>query len=382
MASVLFKHMYKRYPGGVTAVSDFNLEIKDKEFIILVGPSGCGKSTTLRMIAGLEEITEGELFIGDKRVNDVAPKDRDIAMVFQNYALYPHMTVFDNMAFGLKLRKVRKEEIKKRVEEAAKILDIAHLLDRKPKALSGGQKQRVALGRAIVREPRVFLLDEPLSNLDAKLRAAMRTELTKLHIKLKTTFIYVTHDQVEAMTMATRIVVMKDGVIQQVDTPQNLYDLPCNMFVAGFIGTPQMNFVNCKLERRDDGVYMMFGRNELKLPDDKAAQEELQEYIGKPGKPGKEVIAGLRPELLHDEPVYKEKFKDTILKANVEFTELMGAEIYLYLNFGNDEEDEPINMISRVSSQSQAKAEDNIEIAFDTTRIHFFDKETERIICH
>ena len=382
MASVLFKHMYKRYPGGVTAVSDFNLEIKDKEFIILVGPSGCGKSTTLRMIAGLEEITEGELFIGDKRVNDVAPKDRDIAMVFQNYALYPHMTVFDNMAFGLKLRKVRKEEIKKRVEEAAKILDIAHLLDRKPKALSGGQKQRVALGRAIVREPRVFLLDEPLSNLDAKLRAAMRTELTKLHIKLKTTFIYVTHDQVEAMTMATRIVVMKDGVIQQVDTPQNLYDLPCNMFVAGFIGTPQMNFVNCLLERRDDGVYMLFGKNELKLPKDKADQEELQEYIGKPGKPGKQVIAGLRPELLHDEPVYKEKFKDTILKANVEFTELMGAEIYLYLNFGNDEEDEPINMISRVSSQSQAKAEDTVEIAFDTTRIHFFDKETERVICH
>ena len=382
MASVLFKHMYKRYPGGVTAVSDFNLEIKDKEFIILVGPSGCGKSTTLRMIAGLEEITEGELFIGDKRVNDVAPKDRDIAMVFQNYALYPHMTVFDNMAFGLKLRKVRKEEIKKRVEEAAKILDIAHLLDRKPKALSGGQKQRVALGRAIVREPRVFLLDEPLSNLDAKLRAAMRTELTKLHIKLKTTFIYVTHDQVEAMTMATRIVVMKDGVIQQVDTPQNLYDLPCNMFVAGFIGTPQMNFVNCQLERRDDGVYMLFGKNELKLPKDKADQEELQEYIGKPGKPGKQVIAGLRPELLHDEPVYKEKFKDTILKANVEFTELMGAEIYLYLNFGNDEEDEPINMISRVSSQSQAKAEDTVEIAFDTTRIHFFDKETERVICH
>lgn len=218
MAGVLLKHIYKRYPGGVTAVSDFCLEIKDKEFIILVGPSGCGKSTTLRMIAGLEEISDGELFIENKRMNDVAPKDRDIAMVFQNYALYPHMTVFDNMAFGLKLRKVRKEEIKRRVEEAAKILDIEHLLDRRPKALSGGQKQRVALGRAIVREPRVFLLDEPLSNLDAKLRASMRSELTKLHQRLKTTFIYVTHDQVEAMTMATRIVVMKDGVIQQVDT--------------------------------------------------------------------------------------------------------------------------------------------------------------------
>ncbi|MBR6796466.1 MAG: ATP-binding cassette domain-containing protein, partial [Clostridia bacterium] len=233
MAGLLLKHITKRYQGGVTAVHDFNLEIKDKEFIILVGPSGCGKSTTLRMIAGLEEITEGELFIGDRLVNDVAPKDRDIAMVFQNYALYPHMTVFENMAFGLKLRKVRKEEIKRRVEEAARILDIEAYLDRRPKALSGGQKQRVALGRAIVREPKVFLLDEPLSNLDAKLRAAMRTELTKLHQKLQTTFVYVTHDQVEAMTMATRIVVMKDGLIQQVDTPQNLYDSPVNVFVAG-----------------------------------------------------------------------------------------------------------------------------------------------------
>ena len=244
MASLSFKHIYKKYPGGVTAVSDFCLEIKDKEFLILVGPSGCGKTTTLRMIAGLEEISDGELFIGDRLVNDVAPKDRDIAMVFQNYALYPHMTVFDNMAFGLKLRKTPKEEIKRRVEEAARILDITHLLDRRPKALSGGQKQRVALGRAIVRNPQVFLLDEPLSNLDAKLRASMRTELTKIHQRVGTTFVYVTHDQVEAMTMATRIVVMKDGLIQQVDTPQNLYDKPVNLFVAGFIGTPQMNFLN------------------------------------------------------------------------------------------------------------------------------------------
>ena len=244
MASVSLKGIYKKYPGGVIAVSDFNLDIKDKEFIILVGPSGCGKSTTLRMIAGLEEITEGELYIGDKMVNDVAPKDRDIAMVFQNYALYPHMTVFDNMAFGLKLRKTPKDEIKRRVEEAARILDIAHLLDRKPKALSGGQRQRVALGRAIVREPKVFLLDEPLSNLDAKLRAQMRTELSKLHAKLGTTFIYVTHDQTEAMTMGDRIVVMKDGFIQQVDSPQVLYTTPCNMFVAGFIGSPHMNFID------------------------------------------------------------------------------------------------------------------------------------------
>ena len=231
MAGLSLRHIYKKYPGGVVAVSDFNLEIKDKEFLIFVGPSGCGKSTTLRMIAGLEEISEGELYIGDRYVNDVAPKDRDIAMVFQNYALYPHMTVFDNMAFGLKLRKVPKEEIKRRVEEAARILDISHLLERRPKALSGGQKQRVALGRAIVRNPKVFLLDEPLSNLDAKLRASMRTELTKLHKKVETTFIYVTHDQVEAMTMASRIVVMRDGLIQQVDTPQNLYDRPCNLFV-------------------------------------------------------------------------------------------------------------------------------------------------------
>ena len=229
MASLSFKHLYKKYPGNVTAVSDFTLEVRDKEFLTLLGPSGCGKTTTLRMVAGLEEITEGELFIGDKLVNDIAPKDRDIAMVFQNYALYPHMTVFDNMAFGLKLRKTPKEEIKRRVEEAARILDITHLLDRRPKALSGGQKQRVALGRAIVREPKVFLLDEPLSNLDAKLRAQMRTELTKIHKRLQTTFIYVTHDQVEAMTMATRIVVMKDGLIQQVDTPQNLYDYPTNL---------------------------------------------------------------------------------------------------------------------------------------------------------
>ena len=266
MASLSLKHIYKKYPGGVTAVSDFSLEIKDKEFLILVGPSGCGKSTTLRMIAGLEEITEGELFIGDRLVNDIAPKDRDIAMVFQSYALYPHMTVFENMAFGLKLRKTPKEEIKRRVEEAARILDITHLLDRRPKALSGGQKQRVALGRAIVREPKVFLLDEPLSNLDAKLRAAMRTEITKIHKKIGTTFVYVTHDQVEAMTMATRIVVMKDGIIQQVDTPQNLYDMPVNIFVAGFIGTPQMNFINCTLVKKGDDMFVNFGNVSLSSP--------------------------------------------------------------------------------------------------------------------
>ena len=328
MASLSLRHIYKKYPGGVTAVSDFNLEIKDKEFLIFVGPSGCGKSTTLRMIAGLEEITEGELFIDDRLVNDVAPKDRDIAMVFQNYALYPHMTVFENMAFGLKLRKTPKEEIKRRVEEAARILDIAHLLDRKPKALSGGQKQRVALGRAIVRYPKVFLLDEPLSNLDAKLRAQMRTELTKIHKKVGTTFIYVTHDQVEAMTMASRIVVMKDGIIQQVDTPQNLYDSPCNVFVAGFIGTPQMNFINGTLQKKGDDVFFNFGENSVKLPAEKASNPAIDDYIGK------EVIAGLRPECVHDEPMYLSSLSESVIDTNVEVTELMGAEIYLYLITG------------------------------------------------
>ena len=370
MASVLFKHIYKRYPGGVTAVSDFCLEIKDKEFIVLVGPSGCGKSTTLRMIAGLEEITEGELFIDNKRVNDVAPKDRDIAMVFQNYALYPHMTVFDNMSFGLKLRKVRKEEIKRRVEEAARILDISHLLDRRPKALSGGQKQRVALGRAIVREPKVFLLDEPLSNLDAKLRASMRSELTKLHQRLKTTFIYVTPDQVEAMTMATRIVVMKDGVIQQVDTPQNLYDSPCNIFVAGFIGTPQMNFISGTLTKEGTDVYFNFEDKKIKLPVEKASNPALAEYIGK------EVVCGLRPECIHDSAPQVSAYADSAVEAHVDVTELMGAEIYLYLVIGETQ------LTARVSSRSTVRAGQDITIAFDMSRIHIFDKDTEKCILH
>ncbi len=376
MASVSLKHIFKRYPGGVTAVNDFCLEIKDKEFIILVGPSGCGKSTTLRMIAGLEEITEGELYIGDRIVNDVAPKDRDIAMVFQNYALYPHMTVFENMAFGLKLRKTPKDEIKRRVEEAGRVLDISHLLDRRPKALSGGQRQRVALGRAIVREPKVFLLDEPLSNLDAKLRAAMRTELTKLHKRLGTTFIYVTHDQTEAMTMASRIVVMKDGLIQQVDTPQNLYDLPCNVFVAGFIGTPQMNFINAKLtqEKGSSDVYVEFAGSKFKLPAEKAENEVLLEYVGK------EVIMGIRPESIHDEPMYLSTLSDWTADAAVDVTELMGAEIYLYLAMGT--EDDGTNLIARVSSRSQAKSGDTVKVAFDITHAHFFDKETEKCIAH
>ena len=375
MASLSLRHIYKKYPGGVTAVSDFNLEVKDKEFLVLVGPSGCGKTTTLRMIAGLEEITEGELFIGDRLVNDVAPKDREIAMVFQNYALYPHMSVFENMSFGLKLNKVPKEKIKRLVEEAARILDITHLLDRKPKALSGGQKQRVALGRAIVREPKVFLLDEPLSNLDAKLRAAMRTELTKLHKRVGTTFVYVTHDQVEAMTMATRIVVMKDGLIQQVDTPQRLYDYPCNIFVAGFIGTPQMNFINGKLVKKEDGVYFDFQNVSLKLPEEKANAEELKDYIGQ------EVVVGLRPEAISDVADAVAANPEYSFEVNVDVTELMGAEIYLYLTVG-DPEDEPTSLIARVSSRSQSRAGDKIKVAVDMSRFHIFDKDTEACILH
>ena len=370
MASLSLRHIYKKYPGGVTAVSDFNLEIKDKEFIVLVGPSGCGKSTTLRMIAGLEEISEGELFIGDRLVNDVAPKDRKIAMVFQNYALYPHMTVAENMAFGLKLSKTPKEEIKRRVEEAARILDITHLLDRKPKALSGGQKQRVALGRAIVRNPMVFLLDEPLSNLDAKLRATMRTELTKLHNRVGTTFIYVTHDQVEAMTMATRIVVMKDGLIQQVDTPQNLYDSPVNMFVAGFIGTPQMNFINGTLVKKEDEVYFEFEGNSIKVPAEKANNPALAEYIGQ------EVVVGIRPENIHDEPAQLSACPDSTVDAYVDVTELMGSEIYLYITIGET------NLTARVSPRSTAKAGDTIKIALEVAKMHIFDKDTEKCIVH
>ncbi|MBE6589646.1 MAG: sn-glycerol-3-phosphate ABC transporter ATP-binding protein UgpC [Ruminococcaceae bacterium] len=372
MAGLSLRHIYKKYPGGVTAVSDFNLEIKDKEFLVLVGPSGCGKSTTLRMIAGLEEISEGELFIGDRLVNDVAPKDRKIAMVFQNYALYPHMSVFENMAFGLKLSKVPKETIKKKVEEAARVLDITHLLDRKPKALSGGQKQRVALGRAIVRDPQVFLLDEPLSNLDAKLRATMRTELTKLHNRVETTFIYVTHDQVEAMTMATRIVVMKDGLIQQVATPQDLYDNPVNIFVAGFIGTPQMNFMNGALVQKGDDVYFVFEGNELKVPAEKAQSEALKPYIGQ------EVVAGLRPECIHDDAAYNDaNCVGATLTADVDVTELMGAEIYLYLKVGEEGK-----LTARVSSRSTTRAGQSIKIGFDMERMHFFDKDTEVCIVH
>ncbi len=374
MAGLSLRGIYKKYSGGVVAVSDFNLEIEDKEFIILVGPSGCGKSTTLRMIAGLEDITEGELYIGDRLVNEVAPKDRDIAMVFQSYALYPHMTVFDNMAFGLKLRKTPKDEIKKRVEEAARILDISHLLDRKPKALSGGQRQRVALGRAIVREPQVFLLDEPLSNLDAKLRTQMRTELSKLHHKLGTTFIYVTHDQTEAMTMGTRIVVMKDGVIQQVDTPQNLYSSPCNVFVAGFIGSPQMNFIDSKLVAVGSGYGLEFAYDDKQYTIPLAA-DKVNDAVK--AAVGQEVLLGIRPEDLHDEPDFIAKsVKEAVIDIDVEVTELMGAETFLYMAMGE------LQVIARVDPHSTAKAGDTIKLAFDLEKVHVFNKETEQVICN
>ena len=367
MASLSLQHITKRYPNGFEAVKDFNLEIADKEFIIFVGPSGCGKSTTLRMIAGLEEISDGTLKIDDKVVNDVEPKDRDIAMVFQNYALYPHMTVYDNMAFGLKLRKVPKDQIDKQVKEAAKILDLEKLLDRKPKALSGGQRQRVALGRAIVRDPKVFLLDEPLSNLDAKLRAQMRTEIAKLHKRLGTTFIYVTHDQTEAMTMGDRIVVMKDGFIQQVDTPQNLYDLPVNEFVAGFMGSPQMNFIDATLVKEGADYYVTFGAAKIKVPANKV-NAEIANYVGK------EIVFGIRPEDVHDEPEFIEKHPEARATADVEVTELMGAETYLYLNCEGNA------LTARVEPTSTAKTGDKITIALDMNKMHLFDKETEKTI--
>jgi multiple sugar transport system ATP-binding protein len=368
MASLELKNVYKKFDGGVVAVSDFNLDIADKEFIILVGPSGCGKTTTLRMIAGLEEISEGEIYIGDVLVNDVQPKDRDIAMVFQNYALYPHMTVFDNMAFGLKLRKTPKDDIRRRVHEAAKILDIEHLLDRKPKALSGGQRQRVALGRAIVREPKVFLMDEPLSNLDAKLRVQMRIEISRLHQKLQTTIIYVTHDQVEAMTMGTRIVVMKDGYIQQVDSPQTLYEKPVNMFVGGFIGSPQMNFLNVTAEEKDGIVYLRFQDTTLKLTEAKSKKLIDSGYMGR------EIVMGIRPEHLHDEAMYLEQFPESLIEAKLDVKEMLGAETNLFLFMGD------VPVTARVNPRTTAKEGEMVQLAVNVNHVHLFDKETERVI--
>lgn len=368
MASLSLKNIYKVYPNGFNAVKDFNLEIEDKEFIIFVGPSGCGKSTTLRMIAGLEDISSGELWIGDKLVNDVEPKDRDIAMVFQNYALYPHMSVYDNMAFGLKLRKVPKEKIDKQVHEAAKILDIEHLLDRKPKALSGGQRQRVAMGRAIVREPKVFLMDEPLSNLDAKLRGQMRIEISKLHQRLGTTIIYVTHDQTEAMTLGTRIVVMKDGVVQQVDTPQNLYNTPCNLFVAGFIGSPQMNFMDAVCSVKGDDVTLTVGKHVLKVPASKKQALINGNYDGKT------VVLGIRPEDVHDSQAFISNSPDSIIESEIKVYELLGAEVFLYFDV------EGTQMTARVNPRTTLRTGDKAVFALDMEKIHVFDKETELTI--
>ena len=368
MASLSLKNINKVYPNGFHAVKDFNLEIEDKEFIIFVGPSGCGKSTTLRMIAGLEEISSGELWIGDKLVNDVEPKDRDIAMVFQNYALYPHMSVYDNMAFGLKLRKVAKDQIDRLVHEAAKILDIEHLLDRKPKALSGGQRQRVAMGRAIVRDPKVFLMDEPLSNLDAKLRVQMRIEISKLHQRLETTIIYVTHDQTEALTLGTRIVVMKDGVVQQVDSPLDLYMRPNNLFVAGFIGSPQMNFIDAKVVVSGSEVRLMFGFNSIKLPENKAKK------LIDNGYEDKTVTFGIRPEDIKDEEMFISNSPDTTLEATVKVYEMLGAEVFLYFTI------ETFDITVRVNPRTTARPGDTIKIALDGSKIHLFDKETQETI--
>ena len=362
MAELKLNSIQKVYEkGAVPAVDDFNLDIDDKEFVVFVGPSGCGKSTTLRMIAGLEEITSGDLYIDDKRMNDVAPKDRDIAMVFQNYALYPHMNVYDNMAFGLKLRKFKKDEIKERVDNAAGILGLDGYLDRKPKALSGGQRQRVALGRAIVRDAKVFLMDEPLSNLDAKLRVQMRAEIQKLHKRLQTTTIYVTHDQTEAMTMATRLVVMKDGIIQQVGAPKEVYDLPQNVFVGGFIGSPSMNFLSGKLT---DGQFKMEDVS-IKVPEGKMKVLREQGYVDK------DIILGIRPEDIHDEPAFIDATPETKVTATIDVAELMGAESYLYSKINEQD------FVARVDSRTDISGGHKIELAFDMNRTHFFDAETE-----
>ncbi len=366
MANVSLKNLFKVYGEDVLAVNDVNLEIKDKEFIVFVGPSGCGKSTTLRMVAGLEEITKGEIFIGDDLVNDTPAKNRDIAMVFQNYALYPHMSVADNMSFGLKLRKYPKIEIERRVNEAAEILGISKLLHRKPKELSGGQSQRVAVGRSIVRKPKVFLFDEPLSNLDAKLRVQMRMELQKLHDRLQTTMIYVTHDQVEALTMGDRIVVMKDGLIQQVAPPIELYENPCNKFVAGFIGSPPMNFLNGKIIRKDGDFY--FQDQELKTKLFDQHYEKISAYEGK------EVVFGIRPENIYDKLFAQNAREEFTSTATVDVVEPMGAEIFLYLKSGSN------SFVARVNAHDTAQVNQDLQVVFDMTRAHFFDTQTEETI--
>lgn len=362
MAGISLRHIVKTYPGNVTVVPDLNLEIKDKEFVVLVGPSGCGKSTTLRMIAGLEDISGGEMYIGERLVNEIAPKERDISMVFQNYALYPHMTVYKNLAFGLELAKEDKKVIDQKIKKVAKDLDIEYLLNRKPKALSGGQRQRVAVGRSMVRNPSVFLFDEPLSNLDAKLRGEMRAVIKQLHEKLQTTFVYVTHDQVEAMTMADRIVVMKDGYIQQNDIPQKLFDCPCNKFVAGFIGMPQMNFFDCELKKKDDEFYLKFANYEILLPESKNQNGCLDGYLGK------NISAGIRP---NDLSIVD---KEYTINGEVELKELMGAESYIYVN-SND-----VRFTVRTVGSYKCEIGQGVSIKFDTEKIHLFDKETTKTI--
>jgi len=365
MASVSYRHVTKRF-SDIIAVSDMSIEIADKEFLVFVGPSGCGKSTSLRMLAGLEEVDEGEIYIGDRLVNDVPPKDRDIAMVFQSYALYPHMTVYDNMAFGLKLRKVPKQEIDRRVKESAGLLGIEHLLDRKPKQLSGGQRQRVAVGRAIVREPNVFLMDEPLSNLDAKLRVQARAEISKLHQRLGTTFIYVTHDQVEAMTMGTRIAVLRDGVLQQVDTPQRLYDMPNNVFVAGFMGSPAMNFFDAALISEDGTMYADCKDFRVAIPD--AHNSAFKPFLGK------EVVMGLRPEHIHDPEYPPPGITPALVEAKVEITELMGNEVNVFFASPHSE------FMGRFDPRTKVSVGMTKAAAFDMSRIHVFDKQTEKAI--
>ena len=365
MASVTYDNVTKQF-GDVVAVSNLDIQIPDKEFLVFVGPSGCGKTTSLRLLAGLEEITEGNIYIGDRLVNDVPPKDRDIAMVFQSYALYPHMSVYDNMAFGLKLRKTPKKEIDRRVHEAANILGIEQLLERKPKQLSGGQRQRVAVGRAIVREPYVFLMDEPLSNLDAKLRVQARAEISKLHQRLGTTFIYVTHDQVEAMTMGTRIAVMKDGILQQVDSPQVLYDTPVNIFVAGFIGSPAMNFLDARLVERDGKVAMDCKDFLLEVPDDKA--DTYRQHLGK------EVLFGIRPEDTHDPAYAPPSIKSARVDAKVDVTELMGNEVIVYLVTEGTE------FLGRFDPRTGARVGNTMPVTFNMDRMHIFDKQTEMAI--
>lgn len=365
MAKVVYDHVTKRF-GDVIAVNDLSLDVADKEFLVLVGPSGCGKTTALRLLAGLEETSSGTIYIGDRVVNDIAPKDRDIAMVFQSYALYPHMTVYDNMAFGLKLHKTPKPDIDRRVKEAAEILGIQDLLDRRPKQLSGGQRQRVALGRAIVREPHVFLMDEPLSNLDAKLRVQTRAEISKLHQRLQATFIYVTHDQVEAMTMGSRIAVMKDGILQQLDTPQNLYDSPTNVFVAGFIGSPAMNFFDATLSGTGEETFIDGAGFRLRVPAVKA--QALHDYLGK------RVIFGIRPEDIHDREFTPPSITAEPLNVQVDVTELMGNEVLLYLMMDSK------TFIARVDPRTKARMGMEADIVFNMDNVHFFDRDTEKAI--